>query len=81
MELPSAPSTPLVVHSDSFRPQPILDRDMDKGRIVSIGRIRENRAFNNGISYIALGDNHRRGAVGNAIIVCELIAAQEFMNE
>ena len=81
MELPSAPSTPLVVHSDPFRQQPVLDRDMDRGRIVSIGRIRENRAFSNGISCIALGDNHRRGAVGNAIIVCEMIAAKWLMKE
>lgn len=81
LSLPSAPSKPLLVHSDSFRPQPILDRDLGKGRIVSIGRIRENKVFKNGISYVALGDNHRRGTVGNSIIVCELIAAQEFINE
>jgi aspartate-semialdehyde dehydrogenase len=81
LSLPSAPSKPLFVHSDPFRPQPILDRDLGKGRIVSIGRIRENKVFKNGISYVALGDNHRRGTVGNSIIVCELIAAQEFINE
>ena len=58
------------------RPQPLLDRDVDGGRVVSVGRIRSNMAFENGISYLAVGHNHDRGTVGNAVILTELVARE-----
>jgi aspartate-semialdehyde dehydrogenase len=76
LALPSAPAVPIVVRSEVDRPQPLLDRDADGGRVVSVGRIRRHEALPNGISYVAVGHNHDRGTVGNAVILTEL-AAQE----
>jgi aspartate-semialdehyde dehydrogenase len=74
--LPSAPAVPLVVRDEIDRPQPLLDRDVDDGRVVSVGRIRSHGAFPNGVSYIAVGHNHDRGTVGNAVILTELVARE-----
>ncbi|CAN5737502.1 aspartate-semialdehyde dehydrogenase [soil metagenome] len=76
LELPSAPAIPLVVRSEIDRPQPQLDRDVDGGRVVSVGRIRRHDAFENGISFVAVGHNHDRGTVGNAVILTELVAQE-----
>ena len=61
LALPSAPAIPLVVRSEIDRPQPLLDRDVDGGRVISVGRIRPHTAFANGVSYVAVGHNHDRG--------------------
>lgn len=78
LALPSAPAVPLVVRSEVDRPQPFLDRDVDAGRVVSVGRIRPAAALPNGISFVAVGHNHDRGTVGNAVILTELVAAEGF---
>jgi len=74
--LPSAPAIPLVVRAEIDRPQPLLDRDVDGGRVISVGRIRPHTAFANGVSYVAVGHNHDRGTVGNAVILTELVARE-----
>ena len=61
LALPSAPAIPLVVRTEIDRPQPQLDRDVDAGRVVSVGRIRRHDAFENGVAYVAVGHNHDRG--------------------
>ena len=76
LELPSAPAVPLVVRSEIDRPQPQLDRDVDAGRVVSVGRIRRHDALPNGIAFVAVGHNHDRGTVGNAVILTELVAKE-----
>jgi aspartate-semialdehyde dehydrogenase len=76
LALPSAPVTPIVVRREVDRPQPALDRDVDAGRVVSVGRIRRNDVLPHGLSFVAVGHNHDRGTVGNAVILTEL-AAQE----
>jgi aspartate-semialdehyde dehydrogenase len=76
LALPSAPEVPIVVRSEADRPQPWLDRDVDGGRVVSVGRIRHQDALPNGIAYVAVGHNHDRGTVGNAVILTELVARE-----
>jgi aspartate-semialdehyde dehydrogenase len=78
LALPSAPAVPLVVRPEADRPQPQLDRDVDSGRVVSVGRIRTHDALPNGISYVVVGHNHDRGTVGNAVILTELVAAEGY---
>ena len=78
LALPSAPVVPLVVRPEVDRPQPILDRDVDAGRVVSVGRIRTHDALPNGLAYVAVGHNHDRGTVGNAVILTELVAAEGY---
>jgi aspartate-semialdehyde dehydrogenase len=76
LALPSAPAVPVVVRTESDRPQPQLDRDVDCGRVVSVGRIRRHDAFPNGVAFVAVGHNHDRGTVGNAVILTELVAQE-----
>jgi aspartate-semialdehyde dehydrogenase len=76
LELPSAPAVPLVVRPEVDRPQPLLDRDVDEGRVVSVGRLRRHDALPNGVAYVAVGHNHDRGTVGNAVILTELVAKE-----
>lgn len=76
MGLHSAPTVPLMVRAELDRPQPALDRDVDAGRVVSIGRLRRHDALPNGINFVAVGHNHDRGTVGNAVILTELVARQ-----
>jgi aspartate-semialdehyde dehydrogenase len=65
-----------MVHDQIDRPQPALDRDIDAGRVVSVGRLRHQDALPNGISFVAVGHNHDRGTVGNAVILTELAAKE-----
>jgi aspartate-semialdehyde dehydrogenase len=74
--LPSAPQQPIVVREEANRPQPVLDRDAGEGRVVSVGRLRPQEALRNGIGYVAVGHNHDRGTVGNAVMVSELLVAE-----
>jgi aspartate-semialdehyde dehydrogenase len=79
--LHSAPATPIVVRTEANRPQPVLDRDAGDGRIVSVGRIRAAEAMDNGLSYVAVGHNHDRGTVGNAVPLCELLVAEGYVGD
>jgi aspartate-semialdehyde dehydrogenase len=76
LALPSAPAIPIVVRPEADRPQPQLDRDVDGGRVVSVGRIRRHEALPNGVAFVAVGHNHDRGTVGNAVILTELVARE-----
>ncbi|MCX8166366.1 MAG: aspartate-semialdehyde dehydrogenase [Candidatus Micrarchaeota archaeon] len=71
MDLPSTPKQIFYVHEDNFRPQPRLDREINDGMTVSIGRIRIDSAFK-GIKYVLLSHNTKLGAAKGAIWIAEL---------
>lgn len=71
LDLPSAPRRPITVHDDPFRPQPRLDRDIDGGMSVSVGRIRPEPALDRGLKYIALSHNTQIGAAKGQVLVAE----------
>ncbi|MGB7211588.1 MAG: aspartate-semialdehyde dehydrogenase [Gemmatimonadales bacterium] len=68
--LPSAPATPVMLHSDRDRPQPRRDVERGDGMSVSVGQVREDG--NGGIRLVALGHNLVRGAAGAALLNAEL---------
>ncbi|GHE48621.1 aspartate-semialdehyde dehydrogenase [Streptosporangium violaceochromogenes] len=74
-KLPSTPARLIAVRDEPDRPQPFLDRDAGEGRTVSVGRIRTHDALESGVSLVAVGHNHDRGTVGNALLLTELVAA------
>jgi len=76
VDSPLTPTEPLAVMEDPYRPQPILDRDRCSGRVVSVGRIRNQPAFENGIGLVVVGHNHERGTWGNTLMLCEEVAAR-----
>jgi aspartate-semialdehyde dehydrogenase len=77
LDLPSAPTHPILVHDDPFRPQPRLDRDAEEGMATHVGRLRAEPALRNGLKYIALSHNTRMGAARGAVLVAEYLCRTE----
>lgn len=76
--LPHAPVPPLVVRSESDRPQPRLDRMAGNGMAVVVGRVRADRALG-GVKFVALGHNTIRGAAGCSILIAEYMKAKNYL--
>jgi aspartate-semialdehyde dehydrogenase len=74
LKLPSAPKKPIVVRTESNRPQPRFDRDAGKGMSVTVGRIRQDPIMT--FKYMCLGHNTIRGGAGAGILSAELMAAK-----
>lgn len=77
LNLPSAPKDPIIVRTEDDRPQPVLDRDVNNGMSVSIGRIRQSSIFD--IKFTLLVHNTIRGAAGAAILNAELLIAKKLI--
>ena len=61
-QLPSAPAQFLTYFEEENRPQTKLDRDLEKGMGVSIGRLREDSQYD--YKFVCLSHNTLRGAAG-----------------
>jgi aspartate-semialdehyde dehydrogenase len=72
--LPTAPKKPIHVLPQVDRPQPRLDRDLEGGMAVSVGRLRDDSLFD--LKFEALVHNTIRGAAGAAILNAELLQAR-----
>lgn len=73
---PLTPDAPIAVMDDPLRPQPALDIGTGKGRVVSVGRVRQQAVFDNGIGLVIVGHNHERGTWGNVLMLCEAVVAR-----
>ena len=71
LELPSAPKQFLNYFEEDNRPQAKLDRDMEGGMAVSIGRLREDTLFD--YKFVGLSHNTLRGAAGGGVLTAELL--------
>ncbi|CAN5137201.1 aspartate-semialdehyde dehydrogenase [soil metagenome] len=71
LRLPSAPQHPVVVREEPDRPQPVLDRDAERGMASVVGRVREDPVL--GHKFVVLGHNTIRGAAGASILNAELL--------
>ncbi len=71
---PSAPSRAIIVHEAPDRPQPRLDRDLEKGACVNVGRIRECPVLD--IKFVTLMDNVRLGAATSSVINAEIAVSK-----
>ena len=76
--LPSAPKQFLNYFEEDNRPQPKLDRNLENGMAVSVGRLREDEVFD--YKFIGLSHNTLRGAAGGAVLLAELLAAEGYFN-
>ena len=73
LNLYSAPENPVIVKEEDDRPQPRMDRNAGNGMAVTVGRLREDKAFDNSFKYVLVGHNTIRGAAGASILNAELI--------
>ena len=77
LNLPSAPKQVLTYFEEDNRPQTRLDRDLERGMGVSLGRLREDSIFD--YKFAALAHNTVRGAAGGAVLTAELLCAQGYI--
>ena len=77
LNLPSAPKQFLTYVEEDNRPQTRLDRDLERGMGVSLGRLREDSIFD--YKFAALAHNTVRGAAGGAVLTAELLCAQGYI--
>jgi aspartate-semialdehyde dehydrogenase len=70
-ELPLAPTPFIKYYEENDRPQPVLDRDNEKGMQITVGRLREDNLFD--YKFVGLSHNTLRGAAGGAVLTAELI--------
>ena len=78
LNLPSAPKQFLHYFEEDNRPQTKLDRNLENGMAVSIGRLRPDTQYD--IKFICLSHNTLRGAAGGAVLAAELLAAEGYLD-
>ena len=76
--LPSAPKQFLHYFEENDRPQPKLDRMLENGMAVSVGRLREDTQYD--VKFVCLSHNTLRGAAGGAVLMAELLAAKGYLD-
>ncbi len=78
LELPHAPKQFLHYFEEPDRPQTRLDRDLEGGMAISIGRLREDHVYD--YKFVCLSHNTLRGAAGGGVLMAELLAAQGYFD-
>ena len=78
LDLPSAPKEFLHYFEQPDRPQTKLDRDLENGMAVAIGRLRDDTQYD--YKFVALSHNTLRGAAGGAVLMAELIATKGYFD-
>lgn len=78
LELPLAPKRFLHYFEEADRPQTRLDRDLEKGMAVSIGRLRPDTQYD--YKFVCLSHNTLRGAAGGGVLMAELLAAKGYFD-
>ena len=77
LKLPSAPKKFLHYFEENDRPQAKLDRMLENGMAVSLGRLREDIVFD--YKFVCLSHNTLRGAAGGAVLMAELLCAENYI--
>ncbi len=78
LELPSAPKQFLHYFEEDNLPQTKLQRNLENGMAVSIGRLREDTQYD--YKFVCLSHNTLRGAAGGAVLLAELLCAEGYMD-
>lgn len=78
LDLPSAPKQFLHYFEEADRPQTKLDRNLENGMAVSIGRLRPDTQYD--YKFVCLSHNTLRGAAGGGVLLAELLAAKGYFD-
>lgn len=78
LELPHAPKQFLNYFTEDNMPQTKLNRNLEGGMAISIGRLREDSQYD--YKFVCLSHNTLRGAAGGAVLLAELLAAKGYMD-
>jgi aspartate-semialdehyde dehydrogenase len=77
LKLPSAPLHFLRYFEEDNRPQTKLDRMLENGMAVSMGRLREDTQYD--VKFVCLSHNTLRGAAGGGVLMAELLCAEGYI--
>ena len=78
LDLPSAPKQFLNYFTEDNMPQTKLQRNLEGGMAISIGRLREDTQYD--YKFVCLSHNTLRGAAGGAVLMSELLCAEGYMD-
>ena len=78
LELPSAPKQFLHYFEEDNMPQTALNRNLENGMAISLGRLREDSQYD--YKFVGLSHNTLRGAAGGAVLLAELLCAEGYMD-
>ena len=78
LALPTAPKQFLHYFEEPDRPQTRLDRELEGGMAVSVGRLRPDTQYD--YKFVSLSHNTLRGAAGGAVLLAELLCAEGYMD-
>ncbi|MBP3705983.1 MAG: aspartate-semialdehyde dehydrogenase [Clostridia bacterium] len=79
LELPHAPKQFLNYFTEDNMPQTKLNRNLEGGMAVSVGRLREDTQYD--YKFVCLSHNTLRGAAGGAVLLAELLCAKGYMDK
>ncbi len=77
LKLPSAPAQFLTYFDQPDRPQSKLDRNIENGMGIAVGRLREDTLFD--YKFTCRSHNTIRGAAGGGILMAELLKAEGWL--
>ena len=78
LALPHAPRQFLNYFTEDNMPQTKLNRNLEGGMAVSVGRLREDTQYD--YKFVCLSHNTLRGAAGGAVLLAELLCAKGYMD-
>lgn len=78
LELPHAPKQFLNYYEEDNMPQTKINRELEGGMAVSVGRLREDTQYD--YKFVCVSHNTLRGAAGGAVLLAELLCAKGFMD-
>ena len=78
LALPTAPKQFLHYFEEENRPQARLDRELEGGMAVSVGRLRPDSQYD--YKFVSLSHNTLRGAAGGAVLLAELLCAEGYID-
>ena len=78
LALPTAPKQFLHYFEEDNRPQTGLDRNLEGGMAISIGRLREDTQYD--YKFVSLSHNTLRGAAGGGVELAELLCAKHYFD-
>ena len=75
--LPSSPKKFINLFEESDRPQIKLDRNVENGMGISVGRVRKDAQYD--IKFLCTSHNTIRGAAGGAILLAEMLCREGYI--
>ncbi len=77
LQLPSAPKQFVKYFEEDNRPQTKLDRDIENGMGITVGRLREDHMYD--YKFVCLSHNTVRGAAGGGVLMAEYLKAKGYI--